>query len=155
MADYDIFAGSYVSVFYNSDTENKAFDSKDFVEIPETGAFPQSGIEREVITAPNYTHKYNRKLAGRGSVPDIDLTVNYIPESIHDQLYQLAESGKRGQFKIVYWLDAEKKVGVGKVYNGFLTNATWGGGESEVVSLAMTLSVDGGPVASGVIQPAG
>ncbi|MBX4527634.1 hypothetical protein [Klebsiella pneumoniae] len=150
---FDIFAGSYVSVYYNSNVDNTQFDSDEFVEIPETGAFPQTGIEREVITAPNYTHKYSRKLAGRGSVPDIDLTVNYIPESIHDQLYKLAEDGKRGQFKIVYWLDATKTTGVGKVYNGFLSNATFGGGETEVTSLALTLSVDGGPVASGVITP--
>ncbi|WP_446925477.1 hypothetical protein [Klebsiella pneumoniae] len=65
----------------------------------------------------------------------------------------MAEDGKRGQFKIVYWLDATKTTGVGKVYNGFLSNATFGGGETEVTSLALTLSVDGGPVASGVITP--
>ncbi|MDC9828002.1 MULTISPECIES: hypothetical protein [unclassified Enterobacter] len=58
----DIFAGSYVSVYYNSDITNSDINSQDFVEIPETGAFPQTGIEREVITAPNYTHKYSRKL---------------------------------------------------------------------------------------------
>lgn len=155
MADFDIFAGSYVSVFYNSDVTNKDFDSEKFQEVPETGAFPSTGIEREVITAPNFTHKYSRKLVGRGSVPDIDLTVNYIPGSIHDNLYKMAEDGTRGQFKVVYWIDATKTVGVGKVYNGFLSNATFNGGESDVTSLAMTLSVDGGPVAVGVIQPAG
>lgn len=153
MADFDIFAGSYVSVFYNSDVTNKEFDSEKFLEVPETGAFPSTGIEREVITAPNFTHKYSRKLVGRGSVPDIDLTVNYIPGSIHDSLYKMAEDGTRGQFKVVYWIDATKTVGVGKVYNGFLSNATFNGGESDVTSLAMTLSVDGGPVAVGVIKP--
>ncbi|MGS3297121.1 hypothetical protein ACB364_20130 [Enterobacter hormaechei] len=151
--EFDIFAGNYVSIYYNSDITNKDFNAPEFVEIPETGAFPATGIEREVIQAPNFTHKYNRKLAGRGSVPDIDLTVNYIPKSVHDQLYKLCEDSKRGQFKVVYWVDDTKTVGVGKVYNGFITNATFGGGETEVASLAMTLSVDGGPVAVGVIEP--
>ncbi|EOF4342366.1 hypothetical protein ABR847_006920 [Enterobacter hormaechei] len=148
----DLFAGSWVSVFYNSDISNVDMNSQDFVEIPETGAFPQTGIEREVITVPNFTHKYSRKLIGRGSVPDIDLTVNYIPGSIHDQLFQLAEDGKRGQFKIVYWMDATREVGVATVYNGFLSTANRNGGESEQVSQTMTLSVDGGPIASGIID---
>ncbi|MBJ6511397.1 hypothetical protein JGT32_18250 [Enterobacter hormaechei] len=148
----DIFAGSYVSVYYNSDITNSDINYQDFVEIPETGAFPQTGIEREVITAPNYTHKYSRKLLGRGSVPDIDLTVNYIPGSIHDQLFQLAEDGKRGQFKIVYWMDAGREVGVATVYNGFLASETRSGGETEVTAQQMTLSVDGGPVASGIVD---
>ncbi|HBZ8158464.1 TPA: hypothetical protein MM329_000677 [Escherichia coli] len=149
---FDIFAGSYVSIFFNKDVLNKDLNSKDFIEVPETGAFPSTGIEREVITAPNYSHKYGRKLVGRGSVPDIDLTVNYIPESIHDELYQLAEDGKRGQFKVVYWIDASKEVGIAKVYNGFLSNATFNGGESDVNSLSLTLSVDGGPVATGIVD---
>lgn len=153
MADkFDIFAGSYVSVFYNSEITNTDINSEKFVEIPETGAFPSTGIEREVITAPNFSHKYSRKLVGRGSVPDIDLTVNYIPESVHDVLIKLAEDGKRGQFKIVYWVDASKNLGVAKVYNGFLSSAVHNGGESEVSGLTLTLSVDGGPVASGVID---
>ena len=154
MADkaYDIFAGSYVSVFFNSEVLNKDIDSEKFVEVPEVGAFPTTGIEREVIVAPNFTHKYSRKLVGRGSVPDIDLTVNYIPGSIHDQLYKLAEDGKRGQFKIVYWMDASKEIGVAKMYNGFLSSATYSGGESEVAAQAMTLSVHGGPIAEALVD---
>ncbi|EKT3979534.1 hypothetical protein QEF67_000012 [Klebsiella aerogenes] len=148
----NIFAGSYVSVFYNTDVTNTDLNNDKFVEVPETAAFPQTGIEREVITAPNFSHVYSRKLVGRGSVPDIDLTVNYIPGSVHDQLIKLAEDGKRGQFKIVYWIDATKTVGTAIVYNGFLSSATRNGGETEVVSLAMTLAVDGGPVVEGVID---
>lgn len=150
--NFDVFAGSYISIFFNKDVTNKVLDSKDFVEVPETGAFPSTGIEREAITVPNYSHTYGRKLVGRGSVPDIDLTVNYIPGSVHDELVKLAEDGKRGQFKVVYWVDASREIGIGKVYNGFLANATFNGGESDVVSLAMTLSVDGGPIATGIIE---
>ncbi|HAW2200212.1 TPA: hypothetical protein JLO99_002737 [Escherichia coli] len=149
---FDIFAGSYVSVYFNSDVTNLDINSEKFTEIPETGAFPATGIEREVIVAPNFSHAYSRKLVGRGSVPDVDLTVNYIPGSIHDQLYKLAEDGKRGQFKVVYWVDATKELGIGKVYNGFLSNATFNGGETEVTSLAMTLAVDGGPIASDIVD---
>ncbi|HBT3063107.1 TPA: hypothetical protein MBF00_000590 [Klebsiella aerogenes] len=148
----DIFAGSYVSVFYNSEITNTDINSEKFVEVPETAAFPSTGIEREVIVAPNFSHVYSRKLVGRGSVPDIDLTVNYIPGSVHDQLFKLAEDGKRGQFKIVYWIDATKTVGIASVYNGFLSSATRNGGETEATGQTMTLAVDGGPVAQGIID---
>ncbi|WP_039660904.1 hypothetical protein [Pantoea sp. MBLJ3] len=146
MADYDVFAGSYVSVFYNSDITNEDIDSVKFQEVPEAAAFPTSGIEREVINVPNFTHKFGRKLVGRASVPSIDISVNYIPGSIHDSLKQLAESGKRGQFKLVYWFDADKSAGVGIVYNGFLSKANITGGETDSVKLEMTLEVDKGPV---------
>lgn len=153
MATYDVFAGSYVSVFYNSDTANTDIDSVKFEEVPEAAAFPTSGIEREVINVPNFTHKFGRKLVGRASVPSMDMSVNYIPGSIHDSLKSLAESGKRGQFKIVYWFDADKTAGMGIVYNGFLSKANITGGETDSVKLEMTLEVDKGPVASGIIAP--
>lgn len=157
MADYDVFAGSYVSVFYNSDITNAEMDSVKFQEVPEAAAFPTSGIEREVINVPNFTHKFGRKLVGRASVPAIDISVNYIPGSIHDSLKALAESGKRGQFKIVYWFDADKTAGVGIIYNGFLSKATITGGETDSVKLEMTLEVDKGPVLEQlvVVTPAG
>ena len=77
---FDIFAGSYVSVYYNSNVDNTQFDSDDFIEIPETGAFPQTGIEREVITAPNYTHRYSLQ-SGQYQVQNHDQPVyDYICE---------------------------------------------------------------------------
>lgn len=148
----DVFAGSYVSVFYSDDVKNVALDSDKFKEIPEISVFPQSGIERSVIAVPNFTSKYGRKLVGRGSVPSIDMSVNYIPESIHDALFELCENGQRGQFKIVYWIDATKDVGMAVVYNGFLAKASFSGGEEAVVAQEMTLEVDGGPVVKGVID---
>lgn len=149
---YDIFAGSYVSAFYSEDLTNVTVEGKDFVEIPELAAFPETGMEREVITPANYSNKWGRKLVGRASVPSIDMTVNYIPGSTHDKLVTACEDGKRVQVKFIYWLDATKLQGVAVVYNGFLSKATVAGGESDVVTRAFSFEVDGGPVAQGVID---
>ncbi|KKF38385.1 MULTISPECIES: hypothetical protein [Hafniaceae] len=151
--EFDVFAGSYVTAFYGSDVKNTDFDNKDFVEIPEVAAFPETGMERAVIDVPNYSTKYNRKLVGRGSVPSIDMTVNYIPGSVHEKLVKACEDGTRIQVKFVYWVDATKTVGVGVVYNGFLSKSTLTGGDSDVVGRAFTLEVDGGPVVQAVVSP--
>lgn len=148
----DIFAGSYVSGYYSSDTTNTTLAGTDFVEIPELAAFPETGIEREVITPANFSSPYSRKLVGRASVPSIDITVNYIPESVHDKLVKSFDDSKRIQIKFVYWLDATKTKGVAVVYNGSLSKATIAGGESDVVTRAFSFEVDGGPVAQGIID---
>lgn len=152
-APYDIFAGSYVSAFFSEKTDNTSIDGTDFVEIPEVGGFPESGLERDVIVAANYSHKYNRKLVGRANVPDIDMPVNFIPGSVHDQLVKLCEDGKRFQLKIVRWFDAAKTEGVAQVYNVFLASAGITGGESDVIQRTFTFAVDGGAVAEGIVIP--
>ncbi|CAH0132707.1 hypothetical protein SRABI106_00028 [Rahnella aquatilis] len=149
---YDIFAGSYVSAYYSEDLTNTTIAGKDYTEIFEVAAFPESGIEREVITPANYSHKYGRKLVGRASVPSIDMTVNYVPGSSHDKLITACEDGKRIQIKFVYWFDATKTAGTAIVYNGFLSKAVNSGGESDAVTRAFTFEVDGGPVAQGIVD---
>jgi hypothetical protein len=152
MADtYDIFAGSYVDAFYSEKTDNTSIEGTDFKPIPEVGGFPEAGMERDVIVAANYSHKYNRKLVGRANVPDIDMPVNYIPGSVHDNLIKLCEDGTRFQVKFIYWTDGTKKVGLAKVFNVFLASAGITGGEADVVQRTFTFAVDGGPVAEAVV----
>lgn len=152
---FDIFAGSYVSVFMTEDITNKlpAFASYKF--IPETGAFPESGSERQVIDVPNYSDQYNRKLVGRGSVPSIDLTVNYKAGSIHDELSKLCDDGKRFQIKIVYWMDGTYTDGIAIIYNGFLSSDRTTGSDSSAVQKVFTFEVDGGPVARAIVTGSG
>ncbi|TEW83377.1 hypothetical protein D5R38_18580 [Serratia marcescens] len=149
---YDIFAGSYVSAYYSDKTDNTTIQGTDFKEIPELGGFADTGLERNVITAANYSHKYNRKLVGRASVPDIEMPVNYVPGSVHDQLVKMCEDGKRFQLKIVRWFDSTQTEGVAQVYNGFLSSAGETGSEDAVVQKTFKFAVDGGPVAEGIIN---
>ncbi len=73
----------------------------DFEEIPEIGAFPTVGAENVAIDVVTYNNAYNRKLLGTKSVPDITLTVNYLPDNkIHQKLLELEENQQRAQFRI-------------------------------------------------------
>ncbi|EDA8844931.1 hypothetical protein A4M37_19290 [Salmonella enterica subsp. enterica serovar Typhimurium] len=146
-AKFDIFSGGLVGLFLHEDVANKDLKSESYIEIPECAAFPETGIERGTIDVPNFSNAYNRKLVGRMSVPDIDLSVNYMPgNEAHEKLIKAAEDGKRIQIKVVYYVDATKTSGIQIAYNGFLSKATLTGGEDAVVGRSFTFAVDGAPV---------
>lgn len=151
---FDIFAGSLVSVFMHEDVKNVDLKSEAYVELPEVAAFPETGVERNVIDVPNFSSQYNRKLVGRMSVPSIELSVNYMAGSSHDKLVKAAEDGKRVQLKIVYYIDAAKTSGIQIAYNGFVSKTALNGGEDAVVGRSFTFEVDGAPVGQGVFVPA-
>lgn len=147
---FDIFSGGMVGLFLHEDVTNTDLASESYVEIPECAAFPETGIERSTIDVPNFSSPYNRKLVGRMSVPDIEISVNYMAGSVHDKLVKAAEEGKRIQVKIVYYIDATKQSGIQIAYNGFLAKAALTGGEDAVVGRNFTFSVDGAPVGQGI-----
>lgn len=139
----DIFAGLYVDVFLSDKTDNTSVQGTDFVLIPELSAFPETGIERTVIDVPNFSSDTNRKLVGRASIPDIALSLNYIPgDLMHEKIRALGDSGTKAQFKIVYYTDATKTIGLASVYNGFISSANLSGGADAVVTQNFTLAID-------------
>ncbi|EHI3273295.1 hypothetical protein J9089_003256 [Salmonella enterica] len=155
-AKFDIFSGGLVGLFLHDDVTNKDLKSEAYVEIPECAAFPETGIERNTIDVPNFSNAYNRKLVGRMSVPDIELSVNYMPgNEAHEKLIKAAEDGKRIQIKICYYVDATKTSGIQIAYNGFLSKTTLTGGEDAVVGRSFTFAVDGAPVKQEVFAPNG
>lgn len=150
---FDIFSGGLVGLFLHEDIENKDLESDAYLEIPECAAFPETGVERSTIDVPNFSGPYNRKLVGRMSVPDIELTINYMPgNEVHEKLIKATEDGKRVQLKIAYYVDATKKSGIQIAYNGFLSKTTMTGGEDAVVGRTFTFVVDGAPVGQAVFQ---
>lgn len=154
-AKFDIFSGGLVGLFLHEEITNKDLNSEAYVEIPECSAFPETGIERNTIDVPNFSNAYNRKLVGRMSVPDIELSVNYMAGSVHDKLVKAAEEGKRIQIKVVYYIDATKTAGIQIAYNGFLAKTSLTGGEDAVVGRSFTFSVDGAPVGQEVFSKPG
>lgn len=149
---FDIFSGGLVSVFMHDDVANKDLESESYVELPEVSAFPETGIERNVIDVTSFSSAYNRKLVGRMSVPAIELSVNYLAGSSHDKLITAAEEGKRVQLKIVYYVDAAKTSGIQIAYNGFVSKTSLTGGEDAVVGRTFTFEVDGKPVGQSVFS---
>nr|HEK5348805.1 hypothetical protein [Escherichia coli]HEK5408670.1 hypothetical protein [Escherichia coli]HEK5602089.1 hypothetical protein [Escherichia coli]HEK7404924.1 hypothetical protein [Escherichia coli]HEK7499900.1 hypothetical protein [Escherichia coli] len=150
---FDIFSGGLVGLYLHDDIENSDLESDAYQEIPECAAFPETGVERSTIDVPNFNGPYNRKLVGRMSVPDIELSINYMPSNeVHEKLIKATEDGKRVQLKIAYYIDATKKSGVHIAYNGFLSKTTMTGGEDAVVGRTFTFVVDGAPVKQAVFQ---
>ncbi|HFF8996828.1 hypothetical protein HHJ34_15905 [Escherichia coli] len=150
---FDIFSGGLVGLYLHDDIENSDLESDAYQEIPECAAFPETGVERSTIDVPNFNGPYNRKLVGRMSVPDIELSINYMPgNEVHEKLIKATEDGKRVQLKIAYYIDATKKSGVHIAYNGFLSKTTMTGGEDAVVGRTFTFVVDGAPVKQAVFQ---
>ena len=86
------------------------------------------------------------------SIPDIELTVNYLPDDeVHQQLETLADEQKRCQVKIEYFTDASHDEGFYVVYTAFVSSTTIAGDKDEVVTKAFTLAVDGGALESGLL----
>ncbi|GAB51998.1 phage tail tube protein [Atlantibacter hermannii] len=148
----DIFAGLYADIFVSSSIDNQNINGPDFTRISELSVWPETGIERASIEVPNFSSPVSRKLVGRASIPDVAFSVSYIPgETTHESLRAMAESGSRGQFKIVYWTDETRTVGMAKVFNGFITSSGFTGGSDSAVTLNFTLTVDK-QVVTGVID---
>ncbi|HHT3956216.1 TPA: hypothetical protein ACTYGH_005135 [Citrobacter freundii] len=103
---FDIFSGSNVTVEVGTHTAGSKTVATDFKEIPELGSFPTIGAENVVIDVVEYNDKYNRKLIGSKSVPDITLTVHYLPDNeVHIDLLNAEENQLRKQFRITYYED--------------------------------------------------
>ncbi|EEC8320237.1 TPA: hypothetical protein L7317_004629 [Escherichia coli] len=145
--------GSDVTVEVGTYTAGSTTPATDFEIIPELGAFPTMGAESVVIDVVTFNSAYNRKLLGTKSVPDIPLTVNYLPDNaVHTKLLALAEDQKRAQFKITYYTDGTHDEGYYAIYNAFISSSTTGGDKDAVVTREFVLAVDGGPLATGIVE---
>ncbi|ELO0973799.1 phage tail tube protein [Raoultella ornithinolytica] len=149
----DIFSGANLVVSVGTSAGSTV--ATDFKPIPEVASFATSGFESVVIDVVTFNSAYNRKLLGTKSIPDIELTVNYLPDdAVHQQLETLADSQRRCQVKIEYFTDASHAEGFYVIYTAFVSSTTIAGDKDEVVTKAFTLAVDGGALESGLLPKA-
>lgn len=147
----DIFAGTNLSVSIGTAGST---ESTTWTEVPEISSFATSGGTSTVIEVVTFNQLYNRKLLGSKAVPDISISVFWIPDNtVHQQLMTASDTQKRIQVKLEYFQDATRTTGYYVVYNAFVSADTVAGGKDEVVTKEFTLAIDGGPVASAVIAP--
>lgn len=152
----DIFTGGLVSMFYHADTTNTDLADEAYEEIKECAGFPETGIERGTVEVKSFSSQYNRKLVGKLNVPDLTLTVNYIPgDAVHEKLIKAAEDGTRIQIKVEYYVDAAKQTGIRTAFNGFISKVAMNGGDEEVVTKEFTFAVDGAPLKQQIFNTAG
>lgn len=131
-------------------------ESATFTEVPEIATFATSGGTSTVIDVVTFNSIYNRKLLGTKSVPDININVNYLPDDpTHAQMVLASENQTRIQLKLSYFQDAAKTNGFYVVYNGFISSDALAGDKDAVVTREFTFAVDGGSVATALIEDAG
>lgn len=146
-----IMTGANLKVELGTYTAGSSTAAADFQEIPEVATFATSGFESTVIDVVTYNSAYNRKLLGTKSIPDIELTVNYLADNtVHQKLERLADDQVRTQVKITYYENATRTTGFFVIYNAFVSSNLIAGSKDEVVTKAFTLAVDGGPIQSGI-----
>lgn len=148
----DIFSGSNVTVEVGTHTAGSTEVATDFKQIPELGSFPTIGAENVVIDVVEYNNKYNRKLIGSKSVPDITLTLHYLPDNaVHQDLLVAEENQLRKQFRITYYEDGTHTTGYQVVVVGFVSSSVTSGDKDDVVNRDFVIAVDGGPLEAKVI----
>lgn len=146
---FDIFSGSNISVELGKAGSTV---STQFKVIQEVAAFPSTGGESAVINVKSFGSVYDRKLVGTRSQPDITLTVNWLPDDEqHIALLAAAENQERVQLRVTYFENATKSTGYYTVLNGFISKDTITGDKDSVVTREFTFSVDGAPVANGLV----
>lgn len=145
----DIFAGSHIKVYV---AENSTTVATAFQEVPEVASFVVGSTESTVIDVVTYNQKFNRKLLGTQSIPNIDLQVNLLPDNaVHELLKTHAEDQTRIQVKIEVYEDGTMTTGFYDVYRTFISTRTIAGSKDEVVTATFTLAVDGAPLESGLL----
>ncbi|MGN5981521.1 hypothetical protein [Serratia liquefaciens] len=149
----DIFSGANLKVEIGT---AGTVVSTTFETVPEVATFTTSGFESAVIDVVTFNSAYNRKLLGTKSVPDIELTVNYLPDDeVHQKLETAADLQKRIQVRLSYYEDATHTTGFYVVYNCFVSSTTIAGDKDAVVTKKFNLAVDQGAVTSGVLPVVG
>ncbi|KHS93550.1 MULTISPECIES: hypothetical protein [Pectobacterium] len=145
----DIFAGANIKVELGTAGSTV---SSTFEVIPEIGVFPTSGSESTVITVKSFNSTFDRKLLGSRQVPDITLSVSWLPDNaVHAKLLQASENQTRVQVRITYYENATNTTGYSVVYNGFISKDTVTGDKDQAVVREFTLAVDGKAVESKVL----
>lgn len=155
MAFQNIFSGANLSIeigtYAVDEVTGKVKIPTDFKEVPQIASFPQVGFESTIIDCVVYNSPFNEKLLGTKSVPDITMTINYIPsDPIHQKLLALADSQKRAVFKVSYFDDAEHTNGYYETYVAFVSSTATNGDKDQVVTRDIVLAVSGGSIDSGI-----
>ncbi|MGU0044307.1 hypothetical protein ACVXHA_26390 [Escherichia coli] len=145
--------GANVTVEVGTYTAGSTTPATDFEIIPELGAFPTMGAESVVVDVVTFNSVYNRKILGTKSVGDIPLTVNYLlGQSYPYQALATSRRSKRAQYRITYYTDGTHTEGYYAIYNAFISSSTTGGDKDAVVTREFVLAVDGGPIATGLVE---
>lgn len=140
--------GGNCAVFYSTDTTNKLPTSADFTLIPGLTSFPKLSSESEAVKARNSETGEQIVLNGDNTIPDFDLTLNWMAfDPIHRVLEDAQLAGTLLQFKSVLYSDAAHTSEYYEIYNARVLKVSYSGDSSSVVTCTVNLSVNGKVIA--------
>ncbi|MDA8518966.1 tail fiber domain-containing protein [Citrobacter sp. Igbk 16] len=135
----DIFSGSTVKLFYNTDTANRNIISGGNVEIENVATFPVFGVKNQTATIETYDSEYTRAMVGDKQIDDLEIVVNYRPDSVtHQFLDNAYDKNEAFQLIINYIQDDEAGSIEGVMVSGNINSRVISGSKDEVVQMTYT-----------------
>ncbi|MFV9121666.1 tail fiber domain-containing protein [Citrobacter freundii] len=137
----DIFNGGTVKLFYNLDTANQNVISSGNIEIENVATFPTFSISDSANKIETYDSEYTRTVVGDKAIGDLEIVVNYRPDSETHQFLDSAYDNKTEFQLIVNYIedqDAGKVEAV--IVSGNINSRMISGDKDDVVRMAYTYS---------------
>ncbi|EBI3245362.1 tail fiber domain-containing protein [Salmonella enterica] len=137
----DIFNGGTVKLFYNLDTANQNVISSGNIEIENVATFPTFSISDSANKIETYDSEYTRTVVGDKAIGDLEIVVNYRPDSETHQFLDSAYDNKTEFQLIVNYIedqDAGKVEAV--IVSGNINSRMISGDKDDVVRMTYTYS---------------
>lgn len=136
-----IFNGGTVKLFYNLDTANQNVISSGNIEIENVATFPTFSISDSANKIETYDSEYTRTVVGDKTIGDLEIVVNYRPDSETHQFLDSAYDNKTEFQLIVNYIedqDAGKVEAV--IVSGNINSRMISGDKDDVVRMTYTYS---------------
>lgn len=137
----DIFNGGTVKLFYNLDTANQNVISSGNIEIENVATLPTFSISDSANKIETYDSEYTRTVVGDKAIGDLEIVVNYRPDSETHQFLDSAYDNKTEFQLIVNYIedqDAGKVEAV--IVSGNINSRMISGDKDDVVRMTYTYS---------------
>ena len=137
----DIFSGSEVKVYYNTDTGNTNVIAAGNIEVDSLAQFPEFSTGSQSNSYETYDSLYQEKLLGDMYIDDVEIVVNYIPDNeTHNFLDHAYDNGQLFQLNITYSQDEDLGKSEAVILNGQISCRQINGGRDDVVTMAYTFT---------------
>ncbi|MBJ9240880.1 tail fiber domain-containing protein [Citrobacter braakii] len=137
----DIFNGGTVKLFYNLDTANQNVISSGNIEIENVATFPTFSISDSANKIETYDSEYTRTVVGDKAIGDLEIVVNYRPDSVTHQFLDTAYDNKTEFQLILNYIQDENEGKVEAVIvSGNINSRMISGDKDDVVRMTYTYS---------------
>lgn len=137
----EIFSGSAVKCYYNTDTGNSNVIAPGNIEITSIAKFPEFSTGSQASSYETYDSEYQERLLGDSYINDVEIVVNYIPDNQSHQFLDTAyDMGQIFQLNITYNEDDDLGKSEVVILNGQINGRQINGGRDDVVTMSYTFT---------------